>query len=93
MNILKTNTILNMLSQLCRQLRLYDVGMGLVKNHADGGNQCPRRKTCPSVNVSTDKPTLTNFGPKPGFCSDKPVTNRRSHGTVNANCSFLYKML
>jgi hypothetical protein len=44
-----------------------------------------RRETHPSVILSYANPTWIWLGLNPGPCSDKPATNRLSHGTAYYN--------
>jgi hypothetical protein len=44
-----------------------------------------RRKTCPSVTLSTTNPTWTDPGSNPGLRGERPATNRISHGTAIAS--------
>jgi hypothetical protein len=39
-------------------------------------------KTCPSATLSTTNPTWTDPGSNPGIRSERPTTDRLSHGTV-----------
>jgi hypothetical protein len=47
-----------------------------------GENRRTRRETCPSATLSTTNPTWTD----PGLCSERPTTNRLSHGAAT-HCS------
>jgi hypothetical protein len=40
-------------------------------------------KTSPSTTLSTIKSIWTKLGSNPGFCGEKPATNRLSHGTAD----------
>ena len=44
-------------------------------------NVTDRRKTCPSVTLSTTNLTWSDTGSKPGLRGDGPATNRLSRGT------------
>jgi hypothetical protein len=44
-----------------------------------GENRSTRRKTCPSVSLSTSNPTWTDPGSNPGVHGE---TNRLGHGTA-----------
>jgi hypothetical protein len=46
-------------------------------------NRSTRGKTCPSATLSTKNPKWTDTGSSPGFCGEKPATNRLSHGTAS----------
>jgi hypothetical protein len=45
-----------------------------------GENRSTRRKTCPSVNLSTTNATWTDPGSNPGLRVERPATNRLSYG-------------
>jgi hypothetical protein len=47
-----------------------------------GENRSTRRKTCPSVTLSTTNPTWIDPGLNPGIRGERPGTNRLSHGTA-----------
>jgi hypothetical protein len=47
-----------------------------------GENRRTRRKTCPSATLSTTNPTWIDPGANSGLHSEKPATNRLSHGTA-----------
>jgi hypothetical protein len=47
-----------------------------------GENRRTRRKTCPSVTLSTTNPTWIDPGANPSVRSQRPATNDRSHGTA-----------
>jgi hypothetical protein len=47
-----------------------------------GENRQPREKTCPSATLSTTNPTWTDPGSNSGLRSERPGTNRLSHGTA-----------
>jgi hypothetical protein len=49
----------------------------------DRGKPTTLRKTCPSATLSTINPTWTDLGSNPGLRSERPATNRLSHGTAN----------
>jgi hypothetical protein len=51
-------------------------------NETDGENRSTRGKTCPSATLSTINPTWTEPGSNPGIRSNRPATNRLSHGTA-----------
>jgi hypothetical protein len=50
-----------------------------------GENQSTLRKTCPSATLSITNPTWTDPGSNPGLRSERPGTNRLSHGTAKNN--------
>jgi hypothetical protein len=47
-----------------------------------GENRSTWEKTCPSATLSTTNPTWTDPESKPGARSERPTTNRLSHGTA-----------
>jgi hypothetical protein len=47
-----------------------------------GRNQNTQRKFCPSATLSNTNPTGTGIELNQGLCSDKPVTNSLSCGTL-----------
>jgi hypothetical protein len=51
-------------------------------NEIDRGKPTTRKKTCPSATLSTTNPTWTDPGSNPGLRSERPETNRLSHGTA-----------
>jgi hypothetical protein len=51
-------------------------------NQLTGDNRSAQTKTCPSGALSTTNPTQTELGLKSGLPSDRPATNRLSHGTA-----------
>jgi hypothetical protein len=46
-----------------------------------GGNRSTRGKPCSNA-TSTTNPTWTDPGSNPGLRSERPATNRLSHGTA-----------
>jgi hypothetical protein len=52
-------------------------------NEIDRENRQLGEKTCPSATLSTTNPTWTDPGSNPGFRSERPATNRLSHGTAH----------
>jgi hypothetical protein len=53
-----------------------------VEWYIDRENRRTRIKTCPSATLSTTNPTCTDQGANPGLRSERPATNRLSHGTA-----------
>ena len=53
-----------------------------------GENRGTRRKTCLSATLSTTNPTWTDPGSNPGLRSERPATNRLSHGTATLSGYF-----
>jgi hypothetical protein len=53
-----------------------------------GENRRTRRKTCPSVTLSTTNPTWIDPGTNPGFCGDRPATNDLNHGMAPQQCQY-----
>jgi hypothetical protein len=51
-------------------------------NKIDREKPTTRKKTCPSVTLPTTNPTWTDPGSNPALCSERPATNRLSHGTA-----------
>jgi hypothetical protein len=51
-------------------------------NEIDREKPTTRRKTCPNATLSTTNPTWTDPGSNPGLRSERPATNRLSHGTA-----------
>jgi hypothetical protein len=47
------------------------------------GNRSTRRKTCPSVTLSTTNPTWPDPGSNSGRRGGKPATNRLSYGAAS----------
>jgi hypothetical protein len=45
-----------------------------------GENRSTRGKTCPSATLSTSNLTWTDQGSNPALRSERPATNRLSHG-------------
>jgi hypothetical protein len=45
-------------------------------------NQRIQRKSCPNATLSTTNPTWTDKGANLDFHSERPATNRLSHGTA-----------
>jgi hypothetical protein len=56
------------------------------------GKPTTRRKTCPSVTLSTKNPTWTDPGSNPGLRSGRPATDHLSHGTALRGCYFTTKI-
>jgi hypothetical protein len=56
--------------------------MGHQWNEIDRGKPTTRRKPCPSATLSTTNSTWTDPGSNPGLRSERPATNRLSHGTA-----------
>jgi hypothetical protein len=48
-----------------------------------GENRRTRRKTCPSVTLSTTNPTWIDPGANRGLRGERPATNDLNHGTAN----------
>jgi hypothetical protein len=48
-----------------------------------GENRNTGGKTCLNVTLSTTNPTWTDPGSNPGLRSERPTTNRLSHGTAS----------
>jgi hypothetical protein len=53
-----------------------------------GENLRTRRKTCPSVTLSTTNPTWIEPGANPVLRGERPATNDLSHGTAKT-CKIL----
>jgi hypothetical protein len=51
-------------------------------NEIDRRKPTARRKTCSSATLSTTNPTWTDPGSNPILRSERPATNRLSHGTA-----------
>jgi hypothetical protein len=51
-------------------------------NETDKGKPTTGRKTCPSVTLFTTNPTWIDPGSNLGLHSERPATNRLSHGTA-----------
>jgi hypothetical protein len=47
-----------------------------------GENQRTRRKTCPTVTLSTTNPTWIDLVANPGLRGERPATNDLNHGTA-----------
>jgi hypothetical protein len=47
----------------------------------------------PSATLSTTNPTWIDPGANPGLCSERPATNRVSHGTALLLCRISVEML
>jgi hypothetical protein len=54
-----------------------------VEMKLTGENRSTRGKTSPSATLSTTNSTWTDPGSNPGLRSERPATNRLSHGTAN----------
>jgi len=48
-----------------------------------GKHWSSRRKTCPNTYLSTKDAKLTDLGSNPSLRSERPATNRPSHGTAS----------
>jgi hypothetical protein len=57
-----------------------------------GENRRTRRKTCPSVTLSTTNPTWIDLDAKPGLGGERPATNRLSHGLDNIKIDLKYRV-
>jgi hypothetical protein len=60
-----------------------------MSNERHGGwhwreNRRTRRKTCPSASLCSTNLMWTDLGANLGLCSERPVINRLSHGTVSS---------
>jgi hypothetical protein len=72
---------------LCNPVRRMKMMRSFLLFHFNGmklteENRSTRRKTCPSATLSTTNPTWTDPGSNPDLRSDRPATNRLSHGTA-----------
>jgi hypothetical protein len=63
--------------------RWYEFGERWWNDILTGENRRTRRKTCPSVNLSTTNPTWIDQGVNPGLLDERQATNYRSHGKAN----------
>jgi hypothetical protein len=61
--------------------RWYEFGERRWNDILTGKNRRTRRKTCPSVTLSTTNPTWIDPGANPGLRGERPATNDLSHGT------------
>jgi hypothetical protein len=57
-----------------------------------GENWRIRRNTCPNATLSTTNPTWAEPGAHSGLRRERPATNRLSHVTALASCSFVTKL-
>jgi hypothetical protein len=88
-NILKSNTVLNVLITTLWTTEIVWRWNGAFKElRWRGKTKVLGENISPSVMLFTDNPTLIDLGWKTGFCGDKPLTNRMSQGTINTNYSF-----
>lgn len=60
-----------------------------------GQKKCTRRKTCPSVNLSTINLSRSDLGSKLGLRDDRSTINRLNYGTASSyvlNVIHVYKL-